>query len=126
MPERMSDERLAQLSIAGLSPFPFDHPATQIVQDAFAELLEEVKRARRVEDTIYAAPPRPWPRAQRMPLAMAGGRVQPWHMQALAEYDEARGGITEANSSPAMYTAAQVNRAIAWWNERAESDRGGN
>lgn len=46
MTERMSDERLAQFSIAGLSPFPFDHPATQIVQDAFAELVAEAKRAR--------------------------------------------------------------------------------
>ena len=46
MTEPMSDERLAQFSIAGLSPFPFDHPATQIVQDAFAELVAEAKRAR--------------------------------------------------------------------------------
>lgn len=49
MVERMSDERLAQLSIAALSPFPFDHPATQIVADAFAELVAEVKRARNEE-----------------------------------------------------------------------------
>jgi hypothetical protein len=42
----MSDERLAQFSIAALSPFPFDHPATRIVTDAFAELVAEVKRAR--------------------------------------------------------------------------------
>lgn len=49
MTDRMPDERLAQLSIAALSPFPFDHPATQIVADAFAELVAEAKRARNKE-----------------------------------------------------------------------------
>lgn len=49
MTDRMPDERLAQLSIAALSPFPFDHPATQIVADAFAELVAEAKRARKKE-----------------------------------------------------------------------------
>jgi hypothetical protein len=42
----MSEERLAQLSVAAHSPFPFDHPATQIVADAVAELVAEVKRLR--------------------------------------------------------------------------------
>ena len=40
MTDPMTDERLAQMSIAALSPFPFDHPATQIVLDAFAELID--------------------------------------------------------------------------------------
>jgi hypothetical protein len=48
----MPDERLAQMSVAALSPFPFDHPATRIVQDAFAELAAEAKRARGEEERI--------------------------------------------------------------------------
>lgn len=46
MPEPMTEERLAQLSVAAHSPLPFDHPATQIVADAVAELVAEVKRLR--------------------------------------------------------------------------------
>lgn len=117
----MSDERLEQIrrrvtgtcSCCGYDIHDFE------VGDVL-DLLAEADRARRVEATVYAVPPRPWPRAQRMPLAMAGGRVQPWYMQAVAEYDESRGVTTEPNSSiPGMYSAAQVNRAIEWWNERA-------
>jgi hypothetical protein len=48
----MSDERLAQMSIAALSPFPFDHPATRIVTDAFAELVAEAKRVRTNLDKV--------------------------------------------------------------------------
>lgn len=48
----MGDERLAQ--IAALSPFPFDHPATQIVVGAFQELLAEVTRLRAVETKLRA------------------------------------------------------------------------
>lgn len=49
MSERMSDERLAQLSFAVqlLSPFPPDHPATRTVVD-------EVKRARGEETRLRA------------------------------------------------------------------------
>jgi hypothetical protein len=54
MTDPMSDERLAQFSIAALSPFPFDHPATQIVQNAFDELLAEAKRARGEEKRLRA------------------------------------------------------------------------
>jgi len=46
MPDRMSDEHLIQLSIAASSPPPFDDFATRIVQEAFAELVAEAKRAR--------------------------------------------------------------------------------
>jgi len=66
----------------------------------------------------------PWPRAQRMPLAVAGGLVQPWHYQALVEYDAAHGTTTEPDSNiPGMFAAAQVNRAITWWNERVEAEQ---
>jgi len=66
----------------------------------------------------------PWPRTQRMPLAVAGGRPQPWYHQAIAEYDEVRGETTQANTSIyGGYTARQVNQAIAWWNERAELEQ---
>lgn len=59
-----------------------------------------------------------------MPVAIAGGRVQPWHIQAVAEYDEARGETTEPNSNiPGMYAASQVNEAIAWWNRRADAEQ---
>lgn len=44
MTERMSDERLAQLSLAADSPPPFDDFATRIVHDALQELVAEVKR----------------------------------------------------------------------------------
>lgn len=55
MTDRMPDERLAQLDFAvhSLSPFPFDHPATRIVQDAIAELVAEAKRARSEEDRLH-------------------------------------------------------------------------
>lgn len=63
----------------------------------------------------------PWPRAQRMPLAIVGGRPQPWHQRAVAEYDAAHGTTTEPNSTiPGMFAAAQINNAIRWWNERAD------
>lgn len=62
---------------------------------------------------------KPWPRAQRMPPAIAGSRAQPWHYQAVAEYDAARGETTEYQSAHRVYTARQVNQAIDWWNERA-------
>jgi len=66
----------------------------------------------------------PWSRAQRMPLAVAGGLVQPWHYQVLAEYDAAHGTTTEPNSNiPGMFAAAQVNRAITWWNERVDAEQ---
>jgi len=66
----------------------------------------------------------PWPRTQRMPLAVVGSRPQPWHHQAIAEYDEVRGETTQANTSIyGGYTARQVNQAIAWWNERAELEQ---
>lgn len=66
----------------------------------------------------------PWPRAQRMPVAIVGGFVQPWHYLAIAEYDEARGAVTQPDSAvPGMYAAAQMNRAIDWWNERADALR---
>lgn len=54
MPEPMPDERLAQFSIAALSPFPFDHAATRMVQDAFEELVAEAKRARGEEKRLRA------------------------------------------------------------------------
>jgi hypothetical protein len=54
MPDPKPDERLAQFNIAALSPFPFDHPATQIVQDAFAELVAEATRARCEEKRLRA------------------------------------------------------------------------
>ena len=66
----------------------------------------------------------PWPRAQRMPLAVVGGRPQPWHHQAIAEYGAATG--TELKSNPTIlggYTATQVNWAITWWNERVEAEQ---
>jgi hypothetical protein len=63
----------------------------------------------------------PWPRAQRIPLAIVGDRPQPWHHQAVAEYDAAHGTTTEPDSTiPGMLAAAQVNNAIRWWNERAD------
>lgn len=63
----------------------------------------------------------PWPRAQRMPIAIAGGRPQPWHQQGVAEYDAAHGTTTERNHTiPGGYTAQQINNAIRWWNERAD------
>jgi len=68
----------------------------------------------------------PWPRAQRMPLAVAGGRPQPWHQQAIAEYRAATGIELKSNPTiPGGYTATQVNWAITWWNERAESEQAG-
>jgi len=66
----------------------------------------------------------PWPRAQRMPLAMAGGRPQPWHHQAIAEYGAATSTELEPNPTiPGGYTATQVNWAITWWNERVEAEQ---
>jgi len=66
----------------------------------------------------------PWPRSQRMPLAVAGGRPQPWHHQAIAEYGAATGTELKPNPTiPGSYTATQVNWAITWWNERAESEQ---
>lgn len=62
---------------------------------------------------------KPWPRAQRMPFVMAGERAQPHHYQAVAEYDEARGEATPRCSGHSVFTAAQVNQAIKWWNKRA-------
>lgn len=63
----------------------------------------------------------PWPRSQRMPLAIAGGRPQPWHHQAIANYDEARGETTEMRPTiPGGYTASEINEAIVWWNKCAE------
>lgn len=67
---------------------------------------------------------KPWPRAQRMPLVVAGQRAQPHHYQAIAEYDEARGEI--GNRYPSVNTAAQVNEAITWWNKRAEMEAAAN
>jgi len=52
MTERMSDERLAQLSIAAASPPPFDDFATRIVHDALRDLVAEAKRARGEEDSL--------------------------------------------------------------------------
>ena len=46
MNERMTNERLAQLSIAAVSPPPFDDFATRIVHDALRNLVAEAKRAR--------------------------------------------------------------------------------
>lgn len=64
----------------------------------------------------------PWPRTQRIPFATVGGRAQPWHLQALAEYDEARGETTVPGGAvPGMYTARQVNDAIEWWNARVDA-----
>lgn len=54
MPDPMPDERLAQFSIAALSPFPFDHSATRIVQESFEELVAEAKRARGEENRLRA------------------------------------------------------------------------
>jgi hypothetical protein len=83
------------------------------------DLPEESQRLKATDDG-----PRPWPRAQRMPAAIVGGFVQPWYLLAVAEYDEARGEVTVPNSTiPGGFTAAQVNRAIDWWNGRAESLR---
>jgi hypothetical protein len=77
-----------------------------------AALRDEADRAR--------AWPEPWPRTQPMPFAVAGGVAQPWRHRAVAEYDKARGTVTEQrHGSHGLYTAAQVNRAIGWWNERA-------
>jgi hypothetical protein len=56
-----------------------------------------------------------------MPLAIAGHVVQPYHYQAIAEYDEARGKPTGHLSAHGTYTARQINEAITWWNERAAS-----
>ena len=64
--------------------------------------------------------PQSWPRAQRMPFVVAGERAQPHHLQAIAEYDEARGEATPRHHGPGMYTAAQINQAIEWWTKRAE------
>jgi hypothetical protein len=52
MTGRMSDERLAQLSIPAQSSFPFDHPTTRIVQDAIGALVAEAKRARGEEEAL--------------------------------------------------------------------------
>lgn len=68
-------------------------------------------------------PTQPWPRGQRMPLAIAGQHVQPWHMQAIDEYDAAHNTTTPLHSNlPGMYAASQINQAIKWWNERAETE----
>lgn len=63
---------------------------------------------------------RPWPRAQSMPFVVAGERAQPHHYQAVAKYDEVRGETTARHAGGSVYTAAQVNQAIEWWNRRAE------
>jgi len=66
----------------------------------------------------------PWPRTQRMPLAVVGGRPQPWHHQAIAEYGAATGTELEPNPTiPGGYTATQINWAITWWNERVEAEQ---
>lgn len=62
---------------------------------------------------------KPWPRAQRMSFVVAGERAQPHHYQAIAEYDEARGEATPHGGKTVIFTAAQVNQAIEWWNKRA-------
>lgn len=64
---------------------------------------------------------KPWPRAQRMPLALAGHVAQPHHYQAVAEYDKVRGEITKYLSAHGTYTARQVNEAIEWWNARVDA-----
>jgi hypothetical protein len=54
MTEPMSDERLAQLSLAADSPPPFDDFATRIVHDALRDLVAEAKRARGEESRLRA------------------------------------------------------------------------
>lgn len=54
MAEPMSDERLAQLSVAEAFPPPFDNFATRIVHDALRELVAEAKRARGEEERLRA------------------------------------------------------------------------
>jgi chorismate mutase len=75
-------------------------------------------------DVVTAEQQQPWPRAQRMPLAVVGGRPQPWHYQAIAEYGAATGTALEPNPTiPGGYTATQVNWAITWWNERVAAEQ---
>lgn len=56
----------------------------------------------------------PWPRDQRIPTVLVGDRPKTWHVQALAKYDAAH------NTVSARRTVEQVNRAIRWWNDRAD------
>ena len=52
-----------------------------------------------------------------MPHATAGDRVLDHHYQVLAAYDQEHAITTVPNSNiPGMFSAAQINQAIDWWN----------
>lgn len=103
-----------------------DNATTVLSRVDLGELLAENVQLKRKLEWPDEQPqdPQPWPRVQRMPLAIAGQHVQPWHHQAIAEYDKATGNTTLPHSNlPGMYAAAQVNQAIIWWNERAGAEQ---
>lgn len=84
------------------------------LQRAHAEIADLRQRLTAAKST------RPWPVTQQMPLAVAGARVQPWHVQALMAYDAAHDNPTPG-TPPYDYTARQINTAVTWWNQRAHT-----
>jgi len=63
--------------------------------------------------------PRSWPpdRRERIPVAVVGTVPTPYHLEALRQYQAARG--LRGLISVAALTTAEVNRAVTWWNHRA-------
>lgn len=61
----------------------------------------------------------PWPLDRRvhMPTAVVGQRITEYHLEALRQYQEARG--LRSLIDVFGLTAAQVNEAVTWWNHRA-------
>jgi transcriptional regulator with XRE-family HTH domain len=83
------------------------------LQRAVAEIAD--LRAR----LVLAKTTRQWPVDQEMPRALVGTQIQPWHLQAVAAYDTARGEATPVRGHGRYrYTAPQINEAIDWWNLR--------
>lgn len=71
--------------------------------------------------------PQPWPRAQRIPLVVAGqqypfGYQAEW-WQAVEEYHRS---TCTAVVAPFAMNAAGINEAITWWNRRADALARGN
>lgn len=111
-----------------------------IADVAFATLLHDAQRTESVirahlethtiedwvRETARLRSERPtrWPRDQHIPLVSAGqtypGGYAPQWWQAVEEYHQSQGDPAPVWYEHAM-TAAGINEALTWWNERADA-----
>lgn len=93
------------------------HAQTHVVAEA-----PEPQRARPYAAVVQAVMEHdaiPWPpdRRERIPLAIVGALPTAYQLEALRQFRSARGLPTLISISG--LTAAEVNRAVTWWNHRA-------